>query len=983
MKMPAVKTAEGYTHRLHPLSCPVSLSLQPLSTVNMTLPDSDTLGVCEWVEVETPDGIGYYRTQSVSTDALDGTQAVYLEHGACTLGDTQIPDGVTKKDTVENILSYILGQQDSGQDVTWGLGTVAAMDTIYVDIGGMSPMDAISTMMSSIPDYQAVYRQESATDWYVDIVARPQTPSCEGRMSRNIKSCDISYNAQGIVTRVYAQGLTGGYMDSPNISVYGLRTETQNLNEGLTTAQKEAIVQSYLRNHDHPTISISINAVELAQITGLAIDELRVGKLCRIVIPWLHITVEEVITEKRWSDLLEDAENVSITLANATPDLSIAIAAIASRGGGGMAGRVEKQDEAKKRFETKFEQSDEYFRLLATDTQWSELADGTVTAYSQIIQTASSIQSVVSRSGYTEGAFFSPSVNYAEDDIVIYDGKMYQFTAAHHGAWTGADVRQITNLYSSITQNESGIETLVAKTGINSLGQNETLYSKITQTATQISAKVDKTDVTITGDGVSITGIGTLDISGLKTRVGELEADYVSASGLASMTLSVASIEADSATIADVIIGPEGEISVTDVDLNGDSLTTLIGDLQDGISDAQVVPSGSDYVFQIKRYGDSNWTNKGTFRRAATPTITGAWGNGTFTVRADGTVVPAATTELYGVTLGTPTKGSISGMLNVPATVYYDDGEGNPVDTGLTGSTPTLNVSSLLTTATVAPGGTVTAGSGSYANYIGFTSVTANGEPTPVAPRDVRSLDVDSSRITYTPGSHVYALGADITYDDGDTGTSSMDVRVQMGNYTPDSGAGSYVINVAGNTSQTFVPTEAFNAGAATTGYQLATVTLQGNSVTAYKPDANGTTYYTPGSPVTYYQGETQKYTSATRYTRDSTAKYLVGTSVSRQRLGPMYIKSGNSYVQVGSDDSAWFRVDDRTLTTLYKLGEQRYITNGSETVLIPSGTGEYTIAGSPVTVTPISSTSIKVSQATLYEAGQTVSNTYYTRNAS
>jgi len=39
---------------------------------------------------------------------------------------------------------------------------------------------------------------------------------------------------------------------------------------------------------------------------------------------------------------------------------------------------------------------------------------------------------------------FSTSTAYAAGDYVIYGGKLYQFTAAHTGAWTGADVEECT-----------------------------------------------------------------------------------------------------------------------------------------------------------------------------------------------------------------------------------------------------------------------------------------------------------------------------------------------------------------------------------------------------------------------------------------------------------------------------------------------------------------------------------------------------------
>lgn len=38
--------------------------------------------------------------------------------------------------------------------------------------------------------------------------------------------------------------------------------------------------------------------------------------------------------------------------------------------------------------------------------------------------------------------FFSTSTTYAAGDYVIYGGKLYQFTSAHSGAWTGSDAEE-------------------------------------------------------------------------------------------------------------------------------------------------------------------------------------------------------------------------------------------------------------------------------------------------------------------------------------------------------------------------------------------------------------------------------------------------------------------------------------------------------------------------------------------------------------
>lgn len=428
---PAVFDGTAYTRRLHPIACNVKQSLTPLGTVNLTVPGTDEVSYLDWVRIETPDGeIGYYRVSNISTDAVTGDKNVYLEHGACTLGDIIVPDASEAKqktsgsshgadlvdymedktDTIANILTYILGKQGTGG--RWAVGTVEATATVYIELGNSSLLDSISTLLQYIPDYQAEFKQNSESDWRVNIKARPTTPVCEARLGRNLKTCDVSYDTKNICTRVYCDGITGGHMDSPNISVYGVRTKTQSLNKDLSTAQKEAIVSAYLSNHDHPTVSVNISGAELSQLTGLTIDKFAVGSVCRLAIPSLGMTVDEVVIEKDYPDIYGSPEEVTVTLANAMPDLAIAIAAVTSHGGGGMAGKVDKAEKELKRFETHFEQTDEYFKLIATDTEWDDMGEGTVTAYGQIVLTATSFDAVVQQIG-ADGTITAASIALA------------------------------------------------------------------------------------------------------------------------------------------------------------------------------------------------------------------------------------------------------------------------------------------------------------------------------------------------------------------------------------------------------------------------------------------------------------------------------------------------------------------------------------------------------------------------------------------
>lgn len=148
-------------------------------------------------------------------------------------------------------------------------------------------------------------------------------------------------------------------------------------------------------------------------------------------------------------------------------------------GAGGYRQQKE-NEETFQRFETHFEQTDEYFSFLATEAQWDELAqEGHITAYSAILQNANGLSAEISRAEGAESA-----------------------------------------LSGRITATATDLTTLYTKTGVNSLGQNETLYSLYQQNAQQIALKVSAgnvaTQLAVELGNVSITG-GNLVVDGYVT----------------------------------------------------------------------------------------------------------------------------------------------------------------------------------------------------------------------------------------------------------------------------------------------------------------------------------------------------------------------------------------------------------------------------------------------------------------------------------
>lgn len=498
--LPLVWDGTDYTRPLHPTSMSVKQSLEPLSTASITLAAGESVNALDLVKITTPDGKAeIYRVADVTTDPYTREVSVSLEHAACLLGDNIIPESAGRKGTVRELLAWILGHQSR-----WTLGTVDADATLYAEIGGASLIDCINDLMPQIPGYACRYVIDD-TGWHVDIVERPTAPACEARLRRNMSTCEISYSQQGLCTRVYCDGITGGKMDSENISVYGVHEETMPLDSSLSKAQKEAIVAAHLSAHDHPAISISISGLELSEITGLALDRFDVGTLCRVALPDSGITLNEVIIEKNYPDPINNPEQVSFTLANARPDLSIVVAKSRKRG----ASNSRKIDQTSVQYSRHFKATDK--RILSTMTATGVLLD-------------------------------------ENNDPVVDEHGDYVFD--ENGATLSSRVSQTAG------QLRTEVETRTR--------QGLTLSSAITQTAQQIALKVAKGDVatqlSVECGNVHVTGTpgaanlvvdGYVTTAGLEAAIGDIQ------------TLYVNDIVADGGTIQceDIITSGTGSVS--------------------------------------------------------------------------------------------------------------------------------------------------------------------------------------------------------------------------------------------------------------------------------------------------------------------------------------------------------------------------------------------------------------------------------------
>ena len=309
--------------RLHPEKLSVKINQTPLSTASMTLPEGEpTISIRQWMEIFGPHGsLGKFRVSQVKTNYGD-SQVVSLEHGIATLGDYLTAADTTLSGTPYAIMGTLLGYQS-----LWTCGTIPNTGSYSIDVNRSNVLSAVLDLLKQMSGYMLTYNFAA---WTVGIELMETTPSCECRMRRNAEAVRITMDDNDLCTRVYATGLTDGYMDADTVSTWGIIAKNLGTNEDADAADVQAYATAYLAEYKSPRVSIEISAQDMAAKTGEAIDTFGIGKLCRVALPDWDYTIEQRIITMSYSDLLGDPDDVTLTLSTSARDLSRSLAALNS-----------------------------------------------------------------------------------------------------------------------------------------------------------------------------------------------------------------------------------------------------------------------------------------------------------------------------------------------------------------------------------------------------------------------------------------------------------------------------------------------------------------------------------------------------------------------------------------------------------------------------------------------------------------------------
>ena len=129
----------------------------------------------------------------------------------------------------------------------------------------------------------------SRVPFRLTIGPRATSIGSEMRMSRNISTAKIDISKNGFYTRFYPIGkndlrLSERYV-SRNEGLYGTVSKVET-NSGLDTeARLRAWANERLRKHAEPQATVSITGINLSAATGEPLDQLAIGRICRMPLP--------------------------------------------------------------------------------------------------------------------------------------------------------------------------------------------------------------------------------------------------------------------------------------------------------------------------------------------------------------------------------------------------------------------------------------------------------------------------------------------------------------------------------------------------------------------------------------------------------------------------------------------------------------------------------------------------------------------------
>ena len=661
-----------------PETMPLNLE-ERRSSATMTLgPEMPEITVGDWLQDDEEPGSGIvWRVKTAEEQFGTKTRTVQLEHIVNTLRDDVMFGEVKPADisggdtcTAKQAIQYILGRQS-----IWTLGT---FDSRYDSVSnpytfnGETLFAALETVTRSLDDAHWEF-DTTALPFQLHILGTDNAVDSEMRMSRNIRTIRRTVDVSRMYTRFYPIGQNNLHIDgdyvSRNESTYGRRCKIETDGSKTTKAELLRWANERIKNHCEPSVTVTVDGLELSRDTGEALDALRVCRKCRVPLPEFSTTILEKISRISWSDKIKEPDKVTVTLANNREDVaSILNRQTEKSAGGGRAGAKKNEEDHAWISDT----TDHVY--LVAEAIIGQGPDGV--NWSRVAQLG------------VDGYGIHGRVTRAEGYMVTLAGNLDM-----------TEERLTVSFENAITSARSEFQMSV---------QSIRLYVGSAEAAAEIVAQINastgESEIKLDAQKVYIGNDKSTTVISGKCSLSDVTANYIQSKIADLSVLNVAAISATGNihTSNGYIAAPYYYIG------SGNSLQNMAS----GIWALRKKPNTN--TLQKKDWDDSDWVDVATFSQAVS---SWTWGGGSGKINV--TALPQNQTKSVKVSIDGYSRITSNGTFTY--TVDYENSDGDDVSTGATKSvTVSIEPKSVERKSSGISGtslGDVSSGSGSYVTF--------------------------------------------------------------------------------------------------------------------------------------------------------------------------------------------------------------------------------------------------------------------------
>lgn len=486
--------------RFRPESMALNLE-ERASTATLTLgPEAPEIRVNDWLRDDCEPGAGIvWRVKTIDSQYDKKTRTVTLEHVIGTLNDlvmfgevkpgTMAGNSKASTCTARQAIQYILSRQ-----ADWKLGDVEVNPSNPYSFNGDTLFDAIETVTRSLADVQWEYDM-SRYPFTLHIRKQPSGFQSEMRMSRNITTLRVTIDKNRMYTRHYPIGKNNLHIDgdftSKNEGIWGTKCKVETDQSKGTKAELKAWSLERLNRHCEPLVTVTVTGLDLSRDTGESLDNIVIGRRCRLPLPDFNTSMNERVTKISWKDKIRYPKNFTVTMANLMEDVASIVNNIQKSGGGGGRAAAKNAEEDHAWFVDTTEKVGMVAEAVAgpgADKDWSRVSEV-----------------------FADGVGLHGSVVKTQDDLVV------------------AETR--------IEATENGLRTEVTdrKNAVNSMN------SRIDQQANKIGLVVEeKNGQNVIRSASIVAGINSQSGSYVKIRASTIDlSGYVTASQLSAVSAKI------------------------------------------------------------------------------------------------------------------------------------------------------------------------------------------------------------------------------------------------------------------------------------------------------------------------------------------------------------------------------------------------------------------------------------------------------------